>query len=81
MCKKAYAMALESCIQDAGAMWMNHTTQGDMAECIFALGYLYQSRSCQALEGIMDLVVYIENKIRAPEHPAEQIEKQGEQLP
>eukprot|EP00972_Heterocapsa_arctica_P003797 565769-Heterocapsa_arctica.AAC.1 len=29
----------------------------------------------------MDLVVYLENKIRAPEHPAEIIAQQGEQLP
>eukprot|EP00972_Heterocapsa_arctica_P047522 7008698-Heterocapsa_arctica.AAC.1 len=81
MGKKVYSMALESCIKDARAMWMNQTKQGDMTECIFALGYLYQSKSCLALEGTMDLVVYLENKIRAPEHPAEIIAQQGEQLP
>eukprot|EP00972_Heterocapsa_arctica_P085080 12536473-Heterocapsa_arctica.AAC.1 len=60
-------MALESCIKDAGAKWMNEGKKGDMAECIFALGYLYQTKKCQALEGIMDLVVHLENKLRAPE--------------
>eukprot|EP00972_Heterocapsa_arctica_P100178 14771680-Heterocapsa_arctica.AAC.1 len=52
-----------------------------MTECIFALGYLYQTKSCQALEGIMDLVVFFENKIRASERPAEIIAQQGEELP
>ncbi len=58
MGNKAYAMALESCIQDAGALWMKEGKKGDMTECIFALGYIYQTKSCQALEGIMDLVVF-----------------------
>eukprot|EP00972_Heterocapsa_arctica_P064763 9555427-Heterocapsa_arctica.AAC.1 len=66
MGKKVYSMALESCIKDAGAMWMNQTKQGDMTECIFALGYLYQTKNCLVLEGIIELVVYLENKIRAP---------------
>eukprot|EP00972_Heterocapsa_arctica_P018033 2665289-Heterocapsa_arctica.AAC.1 len=70
MGNKAYTMALESCIQDAGAMWMNQGKKGDLTECIFAPGYLYQTKNCQALEGIMDLVVSLESKLRAPELPA-----------
>eukprot|EP00972_Heterocapsa_arctica_P062385 9196450-Heterocapsa_arctica.AAC.1 len=72
MGNRTYTMALESCIKDAGAMWMNEGKKGDMTECIFALGYLYQTKHCQALEGIMDLLVHLENKLRAPKPlPAE----------
>eukprot|EP00972_Heterocapsa_arctica_P021582 3174401-Heterocapsa_arctica.AAC.1 len=76
-------MALESCIKDAGAMWMNQGSHGDMTECIFAPGYLYQTKNCRALEGIMVLVVYLKNKLRASEHPTEIVAQQevGEDLP
>eukprot|EP00972_Heterocapsa_arctica_P029952 4413499-Heterocapsa_arctica.AAC.1 len=62
---------------------MNQGNQGDMTECILALGYLYQTRNCRALEGIMDLVVFLENKLRASGHPAEIVAQQevGEDLP
>eukprot|EP00972_Heterocapsa_arctica_P087761 12942512-Heterocapsa_arctica.AAC.1 len=76
MGNKAYTMALESCIKDTGAMWMNQNKKGDMTECIFALGYLFQTKNCQTLEGIMDLVVHLENKLRAPELPAEVVAQQ-----
>eukprot|EP00972_Heterocapsa_arctica_P078991 11647440-Heterocapsa_arctica.AAC.1 len=46
-----------------------------------ALGYLYQTKSCRALEGIMELVVFLENKLRASERPAEIFAQQGEELP
>eukprot|EP00972_Heterocapsa_arctica_P042041 6198916-Heterocapsa_arctica.AAC.1 len=50
MGKKVSSMELESCIKDAGAMWMNNTKHGVMTECIFAFGYLYQTKNCLALE-------------------------------
>eukprot|EP00972_Heterocapsa_arctica_P058222 8589597-Heterocapsa_arctica.AAC.1 len=71
MGNKAYAMALESCIKDDGAKWLRENKKGDLTDCIFALAYLYQTKSCQALEGIMGLVVFLENKLRAPEITAE----------
>eukprot|EP00972_Heterocapsa_arctica_P049780 7323946-Heterocapsa_arctica.AAC.1 len=52
---KAYAMALESCIKYEGAKWLREDKTGDLTECIFALGYLYQTKSCHTLEGIMEL--------------------------
>eukprot|EP00972_Heterocapsa_arctica_P114430 16442426-Heterocapsa_arctica.AAC.1 len=55
MGNKAYAMALKPCIQDEGALWLREDKKGDVMECIFALGYIYQTRACQALEGIMEL--------------------------
>eukprot|EP00972_Heterocapsa_arctica_P016618 2452219-Heterocapsa_arctica.AAC.1 len=71
MGNKAHAMALESCIKEEGAKWLREDKKGDLTECIFALGYVYQTKSCQALEGIMELVVFLENKLRAPEITAE----------
>eukprot|EP00972_Heterocapsa_arctica_P003457 515274-Heterocapsa_arctica.AAC.1 len=37
-----------------------------MAKCILALGYLYQTNSCDQLEGIMELVVWFEGRVKAP---------------
>eukprot|EP00972_Heterocapsa_arctica_P094785 13978629-Heterocapsa_arctica.AAC.1 len=55
MGNKPYVMPLESCIKDDGAVWLKEGKKGDLTECIFALGYVYQTKSNQALEGIMDL--------------------------
>eukprot|EP00972_Heterocapsa_arctica_P004012 596402-Heterocapsa_arctica.AAC.1 len=57
-------MALESCIKDAGAIWKNQTMKGSMTKCILALGYLYQTNSCDELKGIMELVVWLEKSIK-----------------
>eukprot|EP00972_Heterocapsa_arctica_P045946 6779728-Heterocapsa_arctica.AAC.1 len=61
---KIYAMALESCIKDAGAIWTNQTRKGTMTKCILAFGYLYQTDSCNELKGIMELVVWLERTSR-----------------
>eukprot|EP00972_Heterocapsa_arctica_P024612 3629076-Heterocapsa_arctica.AAC.1 len=37
-----------------------------MAKCILALGYLYQTNSCDLLEGIMELVVWLEGRVKSP---------------
>eukprot|EP00972_Heterocapsa_arctica_P109409 16110451-Heterocapsa_arctica.AAC.1 len=65
-----YAVALKECIAPKhAAMWLGEEKKGDVVECIMALGYIYQTAGYMDLEGIMDLVVYIENKIRAPDMP------------
>eukprot|EP00972_Heterocapsa_arctica_P020841 3071356-Heterocapsa_arctica.AAC.1 len=42
---------------------MNEGKSGDVVECILALGYLYQTNKCDAMKGIMELVVYLENML------------------
>eukprot|EP00972_Heterocapsa_arctica_P027846 4094955-Heterocapsa_arctica.AAC.1 len=49
-----------------------------MTECIFALGYIHQTKHCKALEGIMDLVVHLENQLRAPAPRSAEISAQQE---
>eukprot|EP00972_Heterocapsa_arctica_P051340 7551997-Heterocapsa_arctica.AAC.1 len=42
--------------------------KGTMTKCILALGYLYQTDICDQLEGMMELVVWIEERVKAPEN-------------
>eukprot|EP00972_Heterocapsa_arctica_P109799 16166011-Heterocapsa_arctica.AAC.1 len=46
-----YALALEGCLEDPGAVWTSQSTKGTMAKCI-----LFQTNSCDQLAGIMELV-------------------------
>eukprot|EP00972_Heterocapsa_arctica_P094331 13911171-Heterocapsa_arctica.AAC.1 len=59
---KIYAMALEVCLEDPGAIWTSQSTKGTMAKCIFALGFLFQTNSCDQLAGIMELLVWLEGR-------------------
>eukprot|EP00972_Heterocapsa_arctica_P079527 11719846-Heterocapsa_arctica.AAC.1 len=42
--------------------------KGIMTKCILALGYIYQTNICDELKGIMELVVWLEKNIKAPEN-------------
>jgi hypothetical protein len=65
---KIYALALDMCTQDPETIWTSQTMKGTMTKCILALGYLYQTHICDQLEGIMELVVWIEETVKAPEN-------------
>eukprot|EP00972_Heterocapsa_arctica_P116275 16452336-Heterocapsa_arctica.AAC.1 len=58
------AMALELCLEDTEAIWTSQSMKGIMAKCILALGYIYQTHDCDQLEGIMDLVVWLERSVQ-----------------
>eukprot|EP00972_Heterocapsa_arctica_P016816 2481944-Heterocapsa_arctica.AAC.1 len=57
------------------------TKKGMLAECILALGHLYQMGKCKELEGIMDMVVYLENKIRFKDKEEVREEEETEEIP
>eukprot|EP00972_Heterocapsa_arctica_P066672 9839337-Heterocapsa_arctica.AAC.1 len=64
--------ALESMITDANALWLNVKHKGDIVECII---YQHHGSTNKSLEGIMDLVIHHENKLKAPQmRPSEQQE-------
>eukprot|EP00972_Heterocapsa_arctica_P055425 8176955-Heterocapsa_arctica.AAC.1 len=55
--------------------WLHDTKKGMLVR-ILALGHIYQMGKCKDLEGIMDMVVYLENKIRSKDK--EQIREEEE---
>eukprot|EP00972_Heterocapsa_arctica_P095578 14094992-Heterocapsa_arctica.AAC.1 len=63
---KIYALALDICLQDTDTIWTSMRMKGILTRSILALGYLFQTGACDQLEGIMELVVWIEDNVKAP---------------
>eukprot|EP00972_Heterocapsa_arctica_P088512 13050017-Heterocapsa_arctica.AAC.1 len=78
---KPYAKTLIKCIANEEAKWLKENNKGDLMECILALGYLYQTGKCDALEGIMDLVVFLENKLAEPANEEDTAQVEADNVP
>eukprot|EP00972_Heterocapsa_arctica_P116321 16452366-Heterocapsa_arctica.AAC.1 len=74
--KKVYGAALTNITQNDTVRWMNPSSKGGLVECILALGILYQKKKCDALEGIMDRVILLEDQLRMK--PTEELLEQAE---
>ncbi len=61
--------------------WLEERKRGMVAECILAMGSIYQMEHCPELEGIMDLVVCMENKTRFKSMEDTRVEKDMEDAP
>eukprot|EP00972_Heterocapsa_arctica_P000991 138536-Heterocapsa_arctica.AAC.1 len=59
--RKEYAKTLKNITTNDEVKWLQDTSKGMIVECILALGHLFQMGKCKELEGIMDMVVYMEN--------------------
>eukprot|EP00972_Heterocapsa_arctica_P078533 11581411-Heterocapsa_arctica.AAC.1 len=58
---------------------MSEGKTGDLVECIMGLGFLYQTHKCEEMEGIVELVMFLEDTLQmngAPEG-TEQEETEG----
>eukprot|EP00972_Heterocapsa_arctica_P048416 7139376-Heterocapsa_arctica.AAC.1 len=66
---KAYTKALEANVTDPDVLWLNVKHKGDVVECIMAMGFIYQNSGStnKVLEGIIELVIHLENQLKAPQ--------------
>ena len=64
MGNKQYKAALGKCLAETEPKDMNQETTGDLVECILGLGYLYQTHKYTDMEGIMELVVFLEDLLQ-----------------
>eukprot|EP00972_Heterocapsa_arctica_P113421 16437052-Heterocapsa_arctica.AAC.2 len=61
--RKEYAKTLLNVTTNTEVRWLKTMNRGLVVECILALGHFEQMGKAKELEGIMELVVYLENKI------------------
>eukprot|EP00972_Heterocapsa_arctica_P058265 8595273-Heterocapsa_arctica.AAC.1 len=61
--------SLDPMLTDVNALWLSQKHKGDVVEFIMALGFNYQHHgsNIKSLEGIMDVVIHLENKLKAPQ--------------
>eukprot|EP00972_Heterocapsa_arctica_P115005 16445565-Heterocapsa_arctica.AAC.1 len=77
--RSAHAKTLRKIATNDEIKWLQEGKQGMLVECILALGHLYQMGNYKELEGIMDLVIYLENKTRYGEDEKEEMEPENDQ--
>eukprot|EP00972_Heterocapsa_arctica_P014456 2126313-Heterocapsa_arctica.AAC.1 len=61
MGNQAYKQALDKC---GITQMLGEGKTGDLLECIMGKGFLYQTNKCDKMEGIMELIVYLEDLLQ-----------------
>eukprot|EP00972_Heterocapsa_arctica_P069884 10322671-Heterocapsa_arctica.AAC.1 len=61
--KKEYAKTMARITTNAQVQRLNVPNKGKIAQAIMGLGLLEQTTHCKKLEGIMELVVFLENSL------------------
>eukprot|EP00972_Heterocapsa_arctica_P009671 1425675-Heterocapsa_arctica.AAC.1 len=62
MDKNDYSKVLTKLTTNSSVQHLSPKSRGQVVECILGLGFVAQVKGCKKLEGIMDMVVLLENK-------------------
>jgi hypothetical protein len=79
--KPEYAKVLANIANNTYVEHLSVKSKAQVLECILGMGFVAQAKGCKKLDGIMDLVVYLENKLLFKDDPENMEEEEQEQRP
>eukprot|EP00972_Heterocapsa_arctica_P005017 744298-Heterocapsa_arctica.AAC.1 len=81
MDKSDYSRVLTKLTTNSSVQHLAPKSRGQVVECILGLGFVAQLKGCKKLEGIMDLVVFLENKVLFKDEHENMEEEEQEERP